>query len=235
MPLRESLDAALAPDEPSLRFVDEPGPIACTQIGCENSATTWLFIRGDDGEIDPAGRCNEHADTRFTVDTDAKANWAFHRLRAAERERDDIIALYDAEIERLNAWKATMLARPSHSIAYFNHQLARYGMTVRAKDPEGRERTKHALPAGTIRFTRSQSVEVEDEEALVAWAESSHPDLVKRTPKIGELRGVLAKDAQKQLQAVTVDGEVVPGIRIDRRVNTAVITAQPAIDHDDTE
>lgn len=199
--------------------------MTCEEPGCENLAATIDAHEASIGDARLAQhRCPAHSKTPFTIDDDSKANWALHKIRAARRRIDEVHTLYEEELDRLNAFREHETRYEQQTIAFFEHHLVAYATRLRAADPAGRERTNHALPAGTIRFRRSQSVKVEDLDAVLAWAEQSHAELIERTVKIGEVRALLQKDG-KDLVPVTTDGEKVPGIRIDHKLNSTVETS----------
>lgn len=158
----------------------------------------------------------------WRVDGPSTASWALRKMAGAQRELDAIETAYQEEKARLDQWKERVSARPKRSLSYFEMQCNLYMRGLR--EGEGGDKdlhTKH-LPGGTLKHTRSQTVEVLDVDAFIAWVEENDLPLVKteKTPKKGDLKKVLAKDADKVLQPILVKdgkvtGERIPGIKVE--------------------
>lgn len=135
-------------------------------------------------------------DERWRIEDDDAANWALRKLAVLEDEQDRINTQAFAEIARINEWRTTRLAALTHHHDFFQARLTEYFRAIRHNNPD--TKTYH-LPAGTIASRATPGhIEILDEPALIAWAETNAPDLVAT-------RKTVSKTAVKKL-AVAKDG-----------------------------
>jgi phage host-nuclease inhibitor protein Gam len=146
----------------------------------------------------------------FTVDNDAKADWALRKLGAIRAKIEENKAIAQAEAERIAAWLEHVNAAFADDIGYFEGQLRQYAETQRA---EGRKSVE--LPHGKIKSRAvNPKFAVEDKEAFLAWARANNPALIRITeaPAITEMNTALSKSDVGV--AVDANGEVVPGVSV---------------------
>lgn len=159
---------------------------------------------------------------RFVVDNDRKGTWALRKLGEARARLGEIDVLYEEELARLDAWRERAKAEPKRSATYFEGLLQNYLRILRADDPDGKKRSSWSLPGGTIQARRSASMTVTDPVALLAWAQANHPDLIVAEVPAGVAKKLLAKDGA-DLTVFTADGEKVPGVAVENRLNVSVV------------
>ena len=144
----------------------------------------------------------------FTIDTDAKAEWALGKIRAARAERDRMIDWYNAKIKEITeqtevdtVWLEGMLA------AYFR-------MTEQAH-----KRTKttesYSLPSGKLILKKQNPEYKRDDKKAVAWLKAN--GFAKFVKVKEELDWSSLKDASEAVNGqivcgkkITEDGEIIP-------------------------
>lgn len=232
--LQQSLNEAIAPDDAyelpaSLEPPADELPLVpddpCHEYECEADATRWVRF------LDPyrmLGFCAEHdggGKPMFLIQDDRMASWALRKqgdaARAVATREREVEELYQEELARLNEWRDGALNsgpmnEQRRTAAFMSAHLIRYLRRIRRDDPK---RNKIAVPAGTVKVTRSQTITVVDEAAVVAWAtEQGYADVfVKEEARAGEIKKRLMKTADGILLpkiAVGDSGEVfeIPGI-----------------------
>ncbi|MFZ5852292.1 MAG: host-nuclease inhibitor Gam family protein [Actinomycetota bacterium] len=166
----------------------------------------------------PAEAGREH----FRIADLAQAAWAMRKLRQAQARIDEVKAVADAEIERVQAWAEAAISGHAKDRAYFEGLLVDYALRCREENPKVKSL---ALPGGRVATRESGGGwTAVDMAALVAWAEARHPDLVEVR------KNVPLTAAKRALQAagdVVVDpdsGEVVPGLAVGPKGITATVT-----------
>lgn len=151
----------------------------------------------------------------FRIDNDGAADWALRKLAVIEKRMKDADALADQEIQRVTEWLKAEQDRYENDRAWFVEQLEAYHRSVLAED--ARRKTIN-LPAGALVSRKApDGIEIEDDEALLAWAlDSKRDDLVR-------VKREIAKSAVKH--AVLKDGEVLPHVtRVEGAVSFNVKT-----------
>lgn len=152
-----------------------------------------------------------------------EANWHLRKIAKARREYDELGAVYAAEMSRVTAeldrlrlrWQIRA-DRIGHRIAWHEAPLKSYMAMRMREDP--RLRTLD-LPHGTIkaRVGKVAGINVDDKDAVIAWAGDSLPDLVEQRPHL--VKSVL--DAY-----VRSSGEIPPGVTVVPPTTTFTITAE---------
>ena len=149
--------------------------------------------------------------------------------------------LCGCEIERLRAWQAHEDRQAERVSASLTTVLRSYDDQLRAAGKVSARHKGYRLPHGTL-TTRQAPVEWEvDEATLLAWAEATHPELVRVTnaPAWHVIKPQLmpARDAPLAEAMIEVidpqTGEVqvvpVPGVRV-KQGPREVFTPKPALD-----
>lgn len=178
----------------------------------------------------------EPAPMPWQVDSIGAADWAARKIRRALREIDAIEDYRAQVIAQLDEAVAAERARQEPVIEFFESRLYDWLDREIASDESKRPRKSRTLPCGlTVKRTAGREVvEVEDQDAFVAWASSTGHDFLLRPPKAPQPdKAALAKAAWQELTAttgagvevevswqrdddgrlMTPDGEVVPGVR----------------------
>ena len=144
----------------------------------------------------------------FTIDNDAKADWALRKLASIRGKIAENTAIAGNEIERISAWLESQTEKLKGDAQYFEALLTGYGMAERANE----NRKTIDLPHGKVKSRLIKAkVEVTDTEAFIAWARESQPALirVKESPNISALTEFIVGQ-----EVVTEDGEIVPAVQV---------------------
>lgn len=146
---------------------------------------------------------------RFRIEDDSQATWAMRKAAAARTRLDEIKAIADAEIERIQAWAEHESREPMRDIDYFEGILTEYAIAQRA---EGRKTI--STPYGSVksRMGRAKYV-VEDAEAFFEWARQNRPQFirVKEEPDLTAIREFVPANAGVDRET----GELIPGLRVE--------------------
>jgi hypothetical protein len=178
---------------------------------------------------------------RCVVDDDHTADWALRTLGQVEARKRQRAAFVAAEIERLKAWQAREDHQDECFATYLTAPLRPYDDQLKAEGKVSARCKGYRLPHGAL-TTRQAPLEWEvDEATLLAWAEATHPELVRVTkapvwnvikPKLMPARH--APRAEATMEVIdTRTGEVllvpVPGVRV-KRGPREVFTPKPVLD-----
>jgi len=144
----------------------------------------------------------------FTVDDDSKADWAMRKLASLRRKQAENKAIAEAEIQRVTKWLETVNTSLENDASYFEAVLTPYALLQRS---EGRKSV--LLPHGTIKTTAGRpKIEIEDEEAFLAWAKESENSVIRIKTEIDKkaLNALIRDDNQ----VISTQGEIVPAVRV---------------------
>jgi Bacteriophage Mu Gam like protein len=148
---------------------------------------------------------------RWRIDDLSKAQWAMAKLKEAQERVAELTAQRDAQMELAQAWFARVVQHPRRTVGFMQAQLVDYALRER----EFSNVLTTVLPNGEIATRKGAEpcVEIDDEEALLAWAKQNAPAIVtvKESVKVTDLRHVVVIANGKVLSP---DGEVVPGAEV---------------------
>jgi Bacteriophage Mu Gam like protein len=177
---------------------------------------------------------------RFVVDDDHKADWALRKLGQLETQKRRRAAFVAVEIERFRAWQAHEDRQAERVAAYLTTLLRPYYDQLKAVGKISARHKGYRLPHGTL-TARQAPIEWEVEEAtLLAWAEATHPELVRVTkaPAWNVIKPQLIPARDAPLAEATIEvidtrtGEVrvvpVPGVWV-KAGPREVFTPRPAL------
>lgn len=147
-----------------------------------------------------------------------EANWAARKLARLTRRRAEITASADRQRAAIDEWEARVARKLDADLTFYGGRLEVFHRLVLADDPKAK-----TVPLVEVTLTSTAgrvSVQVTDEAAAVAWAETNeHADIVTYPePKIDKKE--VAKEFGQKVSAEAgeypvVDpdsGEVAPGI-----------------------
>ncbi|HEU5085695.1 MAG TPA: host-nuclease inhibitor Gam family protein [Acidimicrobiales bacterium] len=147
--------------------------------------------------------------------------WADRMLAALRRRRRRVAGLEAVAAQRLadaraeiEGWLAGEMSKAANSTDWLESQLAQFHRAQLAADPRGAKTI--TLPSGVLKARKApDSWEYRDEEAFVAWALGSAPDLVRteHSPKRADVKRACQVDPETG--EVRYGGEVVPGVAVD--------------------
>lgn len=144
----------------------------------------------------------------FIVNDDAKADWAMRKLASIRRKQADNKAIYDREVSRVAEWLEKVNTDLERDAEWFESNLKPYALTERSNG-----RKSVVLPHGTIKTTAGRpKIEISDEVAFFAWAETSQPELIRIKKEIDKkaLNALLTDTGD----VISTQGEIVPAVQV---------------------
>lgn len=144
----------------------------------------------------------------FTVDDDAKADWALRKLRSVRRKQEENQKIAEAEAQRVSEWLSKVNTALESDALYFEAILRPYALLQRS---EGRKSV--VLPHGTIKTTAGRArVEIENQDEFIKWAEENNPTLlrVKKEPDKKALSDLITEDNR----VISTEGEIIPAVKV---------------------
>ena len=149
----------------------------------------------------------------FRITDDLMADWAVEKINAARAERDRLVSLVQEKIEQLQEKRQLYIVNFEENTSYLRAKLMDYFMTVKTQDTKTMK--KYKLVSGTLVLKKQQSVYERDEGALLAWAETTVPELVKVKKEVSWAD--LKKQADVSGDKLLLDGEIIPGVTVVER------------------
>ena len=149
----------------------------------------------------------------FRITDDVLADWAVEKINAARAERDRLASLVQEKIEQLQEKRQLYIVNFEENTSYLRGKLMEYFQTVKTQDTKTMKRYK--LVSGTLVLKKQQSVYERDEGALLAWAETTAPELVKVKKEVSWAD--LKKQADVSGDKLLLDGEIIPGVTVVER------------------
>lgn len=155
------------------------------------------------------------------VDLDQAEQW-MAQLRRIRRLRAEYVAAHAAAVARLNARLTEVTAPLDGEDAMLSEALEMFHRTLIAVDAN---RKTVPLPSGTLKSRMGQpTVEVTDEDALLAWAVANRPDVVDFPPPPDPK--VKKVDLKKVIKAEATVSDGVPLLGADREPIPGVVVTE---------
>lgn len=138
-----------------------------------------------------------------------RASWHMKMAARLVAERDEMMAVYKAEIARLQARWIERSDVYDSRIAWHQAPVEALHLALLADDPK---RKTIVLPYGTskVRVPKTPRIIIDDQSALLVWAEANHPDILGRTINV---TGVKTIASVTKAGVVDPNGELIPGVR----------------------
>jgi len=154
----------------------------------------------------------EKQDEKFEVNSLGSANWCLKKIKVAEDKKTELKQFIADEKAKLDLFFTETVKDYDDKIEYFSYLLEPY-IAETLKD-EKKKSVK--LPVGVVGFRASQPKIERDEEKLLAWVKANKANCVKTVESVSwsDLKTELKFEGK---QAVTTDGEVVPGITVEEQ------------------
>ncbi len=179
-----------------------------------------IYQPEDTGEIElPEGYfdeilTDEEDGTRFTVDSDEKADWAVKKIGEEKAEFERLKELAELNISRLKERIEKEKEQFERRTAYLTGRLEEYFETVpkTSLNKAATQESYKLLSGKLVRKYPSREIKYKDDE-LVEFLKTSAPEYIKTVQK------PMWADWKKTLKitdsgAVTADGEIVPCITV---------------------
>lgn len=143
---------------------------------------------------------------RWTIESDADAQWAMARFAELTREVDQVAAKAQQWRDQVTDWETAACREPARRATFLERQLVQWGMEKRAAYPK---QATFPLVAGRVKTRYYQpEVDIADDAAVIEWAKANgRADLVVTVEKIGvrDLRRVSAAVEQVVESFVQLD------------------------------
>lgn len=138
-----------------------------------------------------------------------RASWHLSMSARYQHERDQLTAVFRAEIERLQLRLAERQRTLDARIAWHEEPVRAFHLARVRRDSKSPKTL--ALPHGTsrIRVPATHRLEITDKAALLAWAEVHHPEILSRDVNKTGVKQIASVTAAG---VVTANGEIVPGV-----------------------
>lgn len=150
--------------------------------------------------------------TKFKISDLDSANWAFRKLAAIERKRNEIKELANKEIERIRQWQEQEEKGLNNSKEFFEGLLTEYFVRQKEVDPK----FKISTPYGKVSSRKQQPKWNYDNDKVLNWLKENDTELIRIKEEINKVE--LKKKYQiVGNEVVTEDGEIVEGITIENR------------------
>ena len=149
----------------------------------------------------------------FRITDDLMADWAVEKINAARTERDRLVSLVQGKIEQLQEKRQLYIVNFEENTSYLRAKLMEYFSTVKTQDTKTMK--KYKLVSGTLILKKQQPMYERDEGALLAWAETTAPELVKVKKEVSWAD--LKKQADVSGDKLLLDGEIIPGVTVVER------------------
>lgn len=153
----------------------------------------------------------------FVVDDDKKAEYCLKKIKAAQAERDRLIALVNAEWDELDQKAKQIEQKYESETGYLKALLYRYFETVEKKETKTQQSYK--LLSGSLVFKKpSVSIIKPDNDRLVAYLESAgREDLIQttKTAAWGEWKKTLTLTDDGEV--LSEDGEILDFVTIEEK------------------
>jgi hypothetical protein len=144
----------------------------------------------------------------FHVTDDKAAEWCMKKIQEAEADRAMWKAHYESQMQKVNE-------SADSAVAYFTARLEEYFSTVPHKATKTQE--SYSLPGGKLILKQQQPKFETDDDALVPWLEANGRTGLVKIKKSADWATLKKSLNFIGTNAVTVDGEIVPGVTVTQR------------------
>lgn len=141
----------------------------------------------------------------FSVDTDAKAEWALSKIKEARADRDRWVEWYQQKIKEIKE-------QTDFETMNLERMLADYFATVPHKVTKTQESYK--LPGGKL-VQKTQNPEyTRDDKTVIEWLKTNRLTQFVKVKEELDWSGLKAVTAEFEGKLVTEDGEIIPGVEV---------------------
>lgn len=144
----------------------------------------------------------------FHVTDDKAAQWCMQKIKEAEADRAMWKKHYDAQMEKVNQ-------AADSAVSYFTAKLEEYFANVPHKATKTQE--SYTLPGGKLVLKQQQPKFETDDDKLVSWLEANGRTGLVKIKKSADWATLKKSLNFVGENAVTVDGEIVPGVKVEQR------------------
>ena len=152
--------------------------------------------------------------TAFTIDSDKKADWAIGKIKEEQENTNRLRQIAMSKIAELQNKIKELDERTERRTGNLKALLMDYMQTVKPTK-QTKTQTQYELLSGKLVWKKQQSLYERDEAALLAWAETTAPELVKVKKEVSWAD--LKKQADVSGDKLLLDGEIIPGVTVVER------------------
>lgn len=142
----------------------------------------------------------------FTIDNDAKAEWALRKIAKIEKDAQKWETFYAAQTDKV--WQQAEADK-----AYFMGLLESYFATVPHKTTKTQE--SYTLPGGKLIRKAQQPAYTRDDAQLLPWAKENALYKVVESPDWVNIKKRVTVNGTTAVDTET--GEIIPGITVEQR------------------
>ena len=152
--------------------------------------------------------------TAFTIDSDKKADWAIGKIKEEQENTNRLRQIAMSKIAELQNKIKELDERTERRTGNLKAMLMDYMQTVKPTK-QTKTQTQYELLSGKLVWKKQQPLYDRDESALLAWAETTAPELVKVKKEVSWAD--LKKQADVSGDKLLLDGEIIPGVTVVER------------------
>ena len=179
------------------------------------TTTTDNELFGDEPDIDYDTPALMPAEEAGALE---RASWHMKMASRLTAERNELTAIYAAEIDRLQIRLEHRRRILADRITWHELPIESLHAALLRDNPK---RKTIELPYGTskVRVPATPKAVITDKDAVLAWAEKAHPELLGHTINVTAIRTVAAPAGEvtvaRAAAAIDTDtGEVIPGVEV---------------------
>ena len=152
--------------------------------------------------------------TAFTIDSDKKADWAIGKIKEEQENTNRLRLIATSKIAELQSRIKELDERTERRTGNLKAMLMDYMQTVKPTK-QTKTQTQYELLSGKLVWKKQQPMYERDEAALLGWAETTAPELVKVKKEVSWAD--LKKQADVSGDKLLLDGEIIPGVTVVER------------------
>ena len=152
--------------------------------------------------------------TAFTIDSDKKADWAIGKIKEEQENTNRLRQIAMSKIAELQNKIKELDERAERRTGNLKALLMDYMQTVKPTK-QTKTQTQYELLSGKLVWKKQQPMYERDEAKLLAWAETTAPELVKVKKEVSWAD--LKKQADVSGDKLLLDGEIIPGVTVVER------------------
>ena len=152
--------------------------------------------------------------TAFTIDSDKKADWAIGKIKEEQENTIRLRQIAISKIVELQNKIKELDERTERRTGNLKAMLMDYMQTVKPTK-QTKTQTQYELLSGKLVWKKQQPLYERDEAALLTWAETTAPELVKVKKEVSWAD--LKKQAGVSGDKLLLDGEIIPGVTVVER------------------
>ena len=160
--------------------------------------------------------------TAFTIDSDKKADWAIGKIKEEQENTNRLRLIAMSKIAELQNKIKELDEREERRTGNLMVLLMDYMQTVKPTK-QTKTQTQYELLSGTLVLKKQHPLYDRDEGALLAWAETTVPELVKVKKEVSWAD--LKKQADVSGDKLMLDGEIIPGVTVIEREDVFEVQA----------